>query len=193
MCCKSTTKQTCCVCLEVRQCAATCKYCIEGTICSDCIISMCEAGLCDRCPTCRQENWKKVNKRTSKITPVRSGGSKRDTESIDIRVERAWALSSTRSRCSKLGMACIHCCTFKTWLSLLSIFMMQWMLGLLVVCICSSSPRDMTIDQLTWISMLVGIPVMHLPLWYCIARCDIGVFGPISYARWILWQYTPGT
>ena len=179
----------CCVCLESVKNPVQCKYCIEGIVCPNCIMSMCEAGICDRCPTCRRNNWKKTNKSSSRIVPT--AASKRELSTIQLRVNAAWETSRTRSRCEKIGMGCYKCCSFKTYFSLLTILILQWMVGLLVICISSNSPRDITVHELTWIAILVGLPVMHLPMWYCLARCNVGVCGPISYVQWLVWQYHP--
>lgn len=184
------SKLKCCVCLEEASGPIVCKHCVEGVVCTMCMSSMCEAGICERCPTCRQTEWKQTDKTSSKITPV-GGTSKDDIQSIRIRVARAWEVSNTRGKCEKVGLVCWRCCSFKTWFSILTILTLQWMVGLLVLCISTSNPRELNIHQFTWIALLVGLPIMHLPLWYCMARCDVGVLGPISYIRWILWQYTP--
>ena len=188
-CFKSQPKLQCCVCLESVKNPVVCKHCVEGVVCSNCMLSMCEAGICDKCPTCRQLEWKKVDNATAKITPLSS--SKSDIESVRLRVERAWEVSNTRSKCDKICLVCWRFCTFKTWFSILTILTLQWMVGILMICITLNNPRDMTIHQFTWIALLVGLPTMHLPLWYCSAKCNIGVCGPISYMQWILWQYTP--
>ena len=42
--------------------------CIRDRICQDCCLSLCEKGLCGKCPVCRQPNWKKPKK--SQIVPI---------------------------------------------------------------------------------------------------------------------------
>ena len=45
-----------------------CKICTDTRICKDCCLSLCEKGLCGKCPVCRQPNWKKPKK--SQIMPI---------------------------------------------------------------------------------------------------------------------------
>ncbi len=63
--CFQTKKHYCPVCLTEKKGQIKCKICSNTVICSDCIVSMCEKGQCDKCPVCRQEDWKQnLNKKT---------------------------------------------------------------------------------------------------------------------------------
>jgi hypothetical protein len=46
-----------------------CKICTNTIICGNCIIKLCENGICNKCPVCRQENWKK-NLNCTAVVPV---------------------------------------------------------------------------------------------------------------------------
>ena len=69
--CLKAKNQVCPVCLEYKPAHIKCKICTNTTVCSSCASGMCEEGICNKCPVCRQKNWKKPNKKTQ-ILPVKS-------------------------------------------------------------------------------------------------------------------------
>ena len=52
-------KRKCPICLEYKKTYLVCKNCKNTNICFECVTNMCEFGICDKCPVCRQINWKK--------------------------------------------------------------------------------------------------------------------------------------
>ena len=38
-----------------------CKKCKNTHICNECMLNMCERGMSDKCPICRQTEWAKTN------------------------------------------------------------------------------------------------------------------------------------
>lgn len=64
-CCK---KHYCPVCMEEKHCGIRCKICNNTKICTSCITKLCEEGQINKCPICRQENWKE-EKCITKIFP----------------------------------------------------------------------------------------------------------------------------
>ena len=68
MCLKSKSSRVCPICYEEKKLTTQCKICSDTRICNDCCLSLCEKGLCGRCPVCRQPNWKKPRK--SQIMPI---------------------------------------------------------------------------------------------------------------------------
>ena len=69
--CLKSKYQVCPICLEYKPAHIKCKICTNTTVCSSCASEMCEKGICNKCPICRQKNWKKPNKKTQ-ILPVKS-------------------------------------------------------------------------------------------------------------------------
>ena len=59
-------KRDCNVCFEKKE-GVLCSKCKNCHVCHDCLLSMCENGICNKCPHCRQTNWKKSK---SKIVPI---------------------------------------------------------------------------------------------------------------------------
>ena len=49
----------CCICLQLENDTISCLKCKNAVVCHNCISSMLEKGVCDKCPICRQINWKK--------------------------------------------------------------------------------------------------------------------------------------
>ena len=66
--CFKTKRHDCPVCLTPKKGQVKCTICYDTVICSDCMLSMCENGQCDKCPVCRQKNWKQCINKYS-ITP----------------------------------------------------------------------------------------------------------------------------
>jgi len=62
--------QKCCICMGNEKTGIRCKLCVEGIICTNCVASLCENGLCGRCPICRSENWKKSIISLKTIIPI---------------------------------------------------------------------------------------------------------------------------
>ena len=64
-CCK---KHYCPICMEEKICGIKCKICTDTKVCSTCITKLCEEGIINKCPVCREENWKE-DKSFTKIFP----------------------------------------------------------------------------------------------------------------------------
>jgi len=61
----------CCICSETTSKGFKCKLCKEGFVCRKCMPRLCESGLCNKCPICRQENWRKKNTNQTVIIPIK--------------------------------------------------------------------------------------------------------------------------
>ena len=68
-CCKNSS--TCCICSEKTSKGFSCKICKEGFVCRKCMPQLCESGLCNKCPVCRQKNWRKKNTNQTVIIPIK--------------------------------------------------------------------------------------------------------------------------
>jgi len=68
-CCNKSSQ--CCICSETTNKGFNCKICKEGFVCRKCIPRLCESGLCNKCPVCRQENWRKKNTNQTVIIPIK--------------------------------------------------------------------------------------------------------------------------
>jgi len=100
------TKNSCVVCKEEKKQGIWCNRCTSTLVCQDCILSMCEHGICDKCPVCRKLNWKKSNFKKDQIVPIKP----RNTEivnitSLNIRVQRI-PIESRQYYCIKTQQCC---------------------------------------------------------------------------------------
>ena len=68
-CCNKSSQ--CCICSETTNKGFNCKICKEGCVCRKCMPRLCESGLCNKCPVCRQENWRKKNTNQTVIIPIK--------------------------------------------------------------------------------------------------------------------------
>ena len=60
----------CPICQEPTSKGIQCNGCTNTIVCHDCIMSMCEHGICNRCPVCRKYDWKKNKCKLNKIIPI---------------------------------------------------------------------------------------------------------------------------
>tara|TARA_Y100000816_G_scaffold164058_1_gene117489 strand:+ start:1106 stop:1627 length:522 start_codon:yes stop_codon:yes gene_type:complete len=67
MCYNNSKKEKCVICMENKKIHIKCKLCVDTSVCYNCTTQMCENGQCDRCPICRQENWKNIKTSKTKI------------------------------------------------------------------------------------------------------------------------------
>ena len=100
------TKNSCVVYKEEKKQGIWCNECTSTLVCQDCILSMCEHGICDKCPVCRKLNWKKSNFKKDQIVPIKP----RNTEivnitSLNIRVQRI-PIESRQYYCIKTQQCC---------------------------------------------------------------------------------------
>ncbi len=73
------SKGRCCICLGDGVIGVECEHCLEGKCCWPCSLEMAEAGLLDRCPVCREEQWREDGVASSQ--PRAIGTSYRGRES----------------------------------------------------------------------------------------------------------------
>ena len=57
----------CVICKDFQISHLECKICIDTHVCFDCSVKLCENGICNMCPICRQENWKRIKTPRVKI------------------------------------------------------------------------------------------------------------------------------
>ena len=102
----SSSKKQCPVCLEFKKTYLTCSICSDTNICQDCCLNLCEKGLCDKCPVCRQTNWKKAKKiRKTKVLPslfISMGSKKEDTVSEIIIEKDGIKMDNPNLDCQKI-------------------------------------------------------------------------------------------
>jgi len=67
--CKTTSQ--CCICLEkTKKPGYQCILCNRGFVCRNCVPCLCESGMCNKCPVCRQENWRDIKINHTVIVPI---------------------------------------------------------------------------------------------------------------------------
>lgn len=154
-------KNNCNICFENKDCVQ-CLKCNNCNVCHDCLLSMCENGICDKCPHCRQEKWRKSNK--SQIVPI-------NTPNVLIRSEQKQATSnyvyrdenSTNALSAMTARGRIY---YKVIMSGVMITL-SWMCGFITVIICTGKKVDfIDVNLLTWIALLIGLVEVH-----CLTLC----------------------
>ena len=142
-CCKAKNNK-CCICFESNsKSGIQCKLCAAGTICINCVPDLCESGLCKKCPVCRQENWKSIKIKKTKIVPI-----KKDIELIEISTKNEKKFFEDLPPCKILidRLACICTALF-----------ISYFMGMLTVCSFTSSNQKEWDIGLNFLGLLLGM------------------------------------
>ena len=178
---KPTLFKECCVCLQTKFKVTKCKKCKKVAVCNDCIISMCEQGICNKCPVCRQEDWRRKSKTNqSKIVPD-------GHFSVIIQNENSRCCSIPRCRippccictredreeCVKLCKLSCNKYTCIKAIRLLQMTTIIYMGGILTVFLIVG--KDFEYPKLWWVPMLVGFAEFLLLVSCCYGCCGMKV------------------
>ena len=60
----------CCICHEDKKNYIKCIKCKNSHVCSDCLLGLIEYGLVNKCPLCKQENWRYNKINSNVIIPI---------------------------------------------------------------------------------------------------------------------------
>lgn len=60
----------CCICHEDKKNYVKCTKCKNSHVCSECLLGLIEHGLVNKCPLCKQENWKNSNISSNTVIPI---------------------------------------------------------------------------------------------------------------------------
>ena len=164
---KKKEKHECNLCFDNKDCIQ-CIKCKNCFVCQDCILSMCENGICNKCPHCRQENWKKTNK--SKIVPINLNNivvteQKTTTSSYVYNVRDERPSTVALEAMTKRGR-------FYYRLMMTGVIMgLSWMCGFITVIICTGKKVDRIDPHLiSWVALLAGLVEVHCVTLCCFAN-----------------------
>ena len=168
--CFNKHKEKCPICLQDKKLTTQCKICSDTKFCKECCHNLCEKGLCDKCPVCRQSNWKKTKK--SQILPVLSKKSKPKEDQVitNIIIE-----NENFNYCSKLKLLLFYIYTIIVFCLLI------YCIGLLSVVIFIDSGRKENLN-IYWIAPIIGL-IWALIIWSpcCCGRHLSNVFCKKRY------------
>ena len=169
----STTKYfNCPICMTCKKekNSTTCKKCKHTHICNICMLNMCEKGLADKCPICRQTEWRNQRMKKTSILPshhVRNINSIRLVNNNgEVIGERniPGCICYCTSNCKEI-CRCISGC--------ISFFSIGWLLGFLLICSLAPgfNPNDpQETHFLIWFPFIIGIPCLSIFICWC-GRC----------------------
>jgi len=160
---KKHVKNDCNVCFESKECVK-CLYCKNCYVCDDCLLSMCENGICNKCPHCRQENWK-VNKKKSKIVPIIVNNIiiSRQTQTTT----NPYVYRSNRPRDERPSTIALQAMTnrgrFYYRLMMVCVLLgLSYMVGFITMIICTGKRVDrINIHLITWVALIIGVFEVH--------------------------------
>jgi len=149
----------CNVCFENKE-SVQCLKCKNCYVCHDCLLSMCENGIADKCPHCRQLQWRKI-KNTNKVFPINTenimiSGQKQTTNSYVYRVRderpRTIALNSMTER-ARLYYRIMMVCAISG---------ISWMCGFITIIVAEGKKFTyIDIHLITWVAFIIGLFEVH--------------------------------
>ncbi len=101
---RENTKNSCVVCKEEKKQGIWCNGCTSTLVCQDCILSMCEHGICDKCPVCRKLDWKKSKFKKNQIIPLKTSNIRVNVVDRISRLNQDNEIAiKTRNCCHRVG------------------------------------------------------------------------------------------
>lgn len=169
---KKIEKHDCNVCFETKDCVQ-CLKCKNCFVCQDCLLSMCENGICNKCPHCRQTNWRSQT-RKSKIVPI-------NTENVIISEQKQtttsrYVYTSRRPRDERPSTIALQSMTQRgrMYYRLLMVGVMlclSYMCGFITIVIVTVKKVDKINPHLiSWVALLIGLAEVHLVTLCCFAN-----------------------
>jgi len=156
--CNYSSKKQCPICFEEKKLTTQCKICTDTRICQDCCLSLCEKGLCARCPICRQPNWKKPKK--SQILPIlklKNNNESNTQPTIQLTTREDELEPSCSCNINCLSLYTKIKTIYITIGAILGLIALIYGVGFMTVLVFSK-PDDWKFNKhLYWISMLVGL------------------------------------
>jgi len=145
-----------------------CKKCNNTHICNECILHMCEKGIADRCPICRQTEWRKQKLKKNSILP---NNSNRVINTIRVVDETGNVIGHHEIK----GCLCYCSCycirnVINIMGSVLAYISLSWFLGFLVICALANNFDPGNPDHsplLAWLPFVIGIPCLTGLICWC--------------------------
>ena len=166
MCGTKIKKEVCCICLEQKEITLSCYFCLEGNLCSNCAVKLCEEGSSEICPVCRQPKWKKSIIKNTKIVPINVGV---EEEVIDLAGAPIEYESTSRTpTCNELGIF-FHD-AWKVFLTILGFWAFMYLMGVLTIVVFVSETTFESSTPYIWIlALFIGI-FEYILMWFCCCK-----------------------
>ena len=150
----------CCICLQFKMKYIKCKKCKNAVVCRDCLPSLCEGGLCNKCPVCRQTEWKKKVKK-NKIMPE---------SKVNIIINPRYMEEDKESWCDLCTPLMCGLCCLKGF-RICNLIFLIYCAGLLTVfCFVGDS---LELSFYYWLPAIIGLVEFLLLLACCFGCCGI--------------------
>jgi len=169
---KKKEKHECILCFDNKDCIQ-CIKCKNCFVCQDCLLSMCENGICNKCPHCRQTNWRKSTKK-SKIVPI-------ITENVIISEQKQtttsrYVYTSRRPRDEIPSFIALQSMTqrgrFYYKLMMIGVMLgLSYMCGFITIIVITVKKIDQIDPHLiSWVALLIGLLEVHCVTLCCFAN-----------------------
>ncbi len=167
MCRTKIKKEVCCICLEQCEITLSCYFCLEGNLCSNCAIKLCEEGSADACPICRQLKWKKSIIKNTKIVPI-------NVSAHEQVVESAREANNENIPTSRIKTCNDWCMLFhdiwRVFLSVFGLWAFIYLMGVLtIVVFVSETTFDSSTPYIWILALFIGI-FEYILIWFCCCK-----------------------
>ena len=157
-------KRDCNVCFEKKK-GVLCSKCKNCHVCHDCLLSMCENGICNKCPHCRQTNWKKSK---SKIVPINTNNEIISEQKNTTTSSYVYNVRDERPRTIALEAMTRRGRFYYKLLMTGVMLSLSWMCGFITIIICTSKPPDkINVHLISWVAVITGLTEIHLFIMCC--------------------------
>uniref|UniRef100_A0A6C0CR73 RING-type domain-containing protein n=1 Tax=viral metagenome TaxID=1070528 RepID=A0A6C0CR73_9ZZZZ len=163
----------CNVCFEAKDCTQ-CLKCKNCFVCQDCLLSMCENGICNKCPHCRQSEWRKSLKK-SKIVPI-SVNNIIISEQRHTTTTSQYVYTSRRPRDERPSTIAFQSMTqrgrFYYRLMMICVMLcLSYMCGFITIIIITVKKVDQIDPHLiSWVALTIGLFEVHCVTLCCFAN-----------------------
>ena len=156
LCCTRQKQDVCPICLQKKELTTKCSICTNTAICQDCSLSLCEKGLCGKCPVCRQPNWKQSS--NTRIVPkfistLKSEQKESQQQIQPINNKKNCFNSShiVKNKICIISVLIIKC-------------LLMYIIGMFTVLVFSSGLEWSEHGELYWVSAIIGF-VWTIIIW----------------------------
>ena len=158
---------TCCICYQEIKPGIKCKFCVEGNICVKCVPCLCENGLADTCPVCRQEDWIEGVISPNSIVPITKSKPPVERQPEEVEVVYNWTPRMAE-----------YCIPLKNMIDVISLcvsgLVVAYAVGVLTLLMVNAT-SPINDPRWFWIPLLLGIfelRLMSCCCWRCIVNND---------------------
>ena len=159
--------------MENKKIHIKCKLCTSAVVCYDCTLQLCENGQCDKCPICRQENWKKIKTSKTKICIKEIATHAHNTRAPTDTTDTTDTTGTTGNQCYKTTRDVVLCITNRNTIYYAITFLGYSFLFGIITLMFTTSGKDISLQawEILVYSLVIGMVEVVILLNCCRAIC----------------------